>query len=92
MDFNSIDWNALWQAESGSSHGSLALAITEAGGEGLQASLQGGPFEAGATLSAATLSESFTGGPGCGVATGKRKAKAVKKGTFSTSAVEIETG
>ena len=76
--------------ESGTSHGSLSMPITEAGGEGLQASLQGGPFEAGATVSAASLSESFIGGPTCGIPSGKHKAKAVKAGSFSTSAVQVE--
>ncbi len=76
--------------ESGISHGSLSIPITEAPGEELQASLQGGPFAAGATLSAASLSESFSGASGCGMAVGRHKPKAVKSGVFSTSAVEIE--
>ena len=62
-------------AEVGISHGSLSMPITEAPGEGLQASLQGGPFAAGATLSAASLSESFSGASGCGVPVGKRRAQ-----------------
>ncbi|HUH81417.1 MAG TPA: fibronectin type III domain-containing protein [Solirubrobacteraceae bacterium] len=72
-------------AESGTSHGSLLLPITEVFGEGLGGTLSGGPFEAGASLSAASVSESFAGGPTCGIASGKKKAKAVKSGTFSTS-------
>ncbi len=78
--------------ESGTSHGSLSMPITEAGGEGLQATLQGGPFKAGATITAASLSESFTGGATCGVPIGKHKPKAVKAGSFSTSVVQIEPG
>jgi hypothetical protein len=80
-----------WQpGESGTSHGSLLLPITEVFGEGLQGTLNGGPFVSGASLSAAAVSESFTGGPTCGMASGKQKAKAVKSGSFSTSAVLLE--
>ena len=79
-------------SESGVSHGSLSVPITEVFGEGLQGSLSGGPFTSPAGVSAASLTESFNGGPSCGVPSGKRKAKAVKSGTFSTSAVQIETG
>ena len=80
-----------WQpGGSGTSHGSLLLPITEVFGEGLQGTLAGGPFASGGGLSAASLSESFTGGPTCGMASGKKKAKAVKSGSFSTSAVLLE--
>ncbi len=66
------------------------MPLTEVSGEALQGSLSGGPFEAGASLTAASVSESFAGGPSCGIASGRHKAKAVKSGSFSTSPVRIE--
>jgi len=77
-------------ASAGTPLGSLQLPVTEAFGERLQGSLTGGPFPAGGGLTAVSLSESFTGGPGCGAAAGKKRARAVKSGTFSTAAVQLE--
>ncbi|HTQ68331.1 MAG TPA: fibronectin type III domain-containing protein [Solirubrobacteraceae bacterium] len=76
--------------ETGMAHGSLVLPITEVFGEGLRGTLSGGPFESAASVSASSVAESFTGGPTCGTTTGKRKAKAVKNGSFSTSPVLLE--
>jgi len=75
-------------SESGSSTGSLALPISEYGAS-LTGTLEGGPFTEPLGVLASYVSESFTGGPTCGVASGGKKAKAVKKGAFSTSPVEI---
>ncbi len=75
---------------SGNSHGSLVLPLTELGSS-LQGTLEGGPFATPQNVFASSLSESFTGGPTCGVAPAKGKAKPVKSGAFVTSAVEIGT-
>ena len=74
--------------EAGSSHGTLIVPLTE-WGSSLEGTLEGGPFEAPQTIFAASLFESFTGGPTCGVPQKKHKVKPVKSGTFATSAVEI---
>lgn len=73
---------------SGTSHGALVLPLTELG-VSLRGTLEGGPFAAAQNLFASSLSESFTGGPECGVPPAKGKAKPVKSGTFATSSVEI---
>jgi hypothetical protein len=72
--------------EAGTSHGSLIVPITEAGEAPLGGSLQGGPFSAPAAVSGA-LYESFTNGPNCGLAEGKKQAKPVKSGIFSGSSI-----
>jgi hypothetical protein len=77
-------------SESGTSHGALLLPITEAGAV-LSGTLEGGPFNPAQSISAASVWESFTGGPSCGVHTSKHKAKPVQSGTFATSAVNIGT-
>ena len=74
--------------EAGVSHGSLVVPITEASGATIEGALEGGPFGSPAALSG-TLSESFSGGPSCGVAEGSKKAKAVKNGTFTGTNVHI---
>lgn len=74
---------------SGSSTGSLVMPLSEAASEGFGGTLEGGPFKAPAPFSAAVLAESFTGGPSCGVPSGNGKVKAVKSGSFATSAVEL---
>lgn len=76
-------------AQEGKSKGSLIIPITETPLTGLTGTLNGGPFASPTTIAASSVTESFTGGPTCGVAQGKKKAKAVKSGTFSTSEVEI---
>ena len=59
-------------------------------GTGLAGTLEGGPFEKPLSIFAGSVSESFTGGPSCGVPPGKKKkAKAVKSGTFASTQVEI---
>lgn len=74
--------------EAGTSHGSLLIPITEASGATVEGAFEGGPFGAPAALSG-TLFESFSGGPECGLAEGKKKAKAVKNGVFSGSNLKI---
>jgi hypothetical protein len=75
--------------ELGASHGTLVVPITEASTLGLTGTLEGGPFSAPEAITGGEIFESFTGGSTCGVPQGKRKAKAVKSGTFSGTAVEI---
>jgi hypothetical protein len=74
--------------EGGTSHGSLIMPITEAGGATLGGSLEGGPFGSPAAVNG-TVYESFTGGSTCGLAEGKKQAKPVKSGTFSGSSIEL---
>jgi hypothetical protein len=76
-------------AETGNSTGSLILPLSEVPLTGLSGTLEGGPFSTPSSISAASVSESFTGGPTCGQAVGKKKAKPVKKGSFSTSEIEF---
>jgi hypothetical protein len=76
-------------AEEGTSKGSLIIPITEAPLTGLSGTLDGGPFSSPTPIAASSVTESFTGGPSCGVAEGKKKAKAVKTGEFSTTEVEL---
>jgi hypothetical protein len=82
----SVKWTP---SEEGKSNGSLLLPLSEASFTGLSGTLEGGPFAAPTSVSAAAVYESFTGGSTCGQAVGKKKAKAVKSGSFSTSEVEI---
>jgi hypothetical protein len=74
--------------EAGSSHGSLSLPITEAGGATLAGLLEGGPFGSPTALNG-TLSESFTGAATCGIGAPKKKEKPVKSGSFSGGGVEL---
>ena len=76
-------------AELGKSKGSLLIPISEVPMTGLSGTLEGGPFSTPTAISASSVSESFTGGPSCGLSEGRKKAKAVKRGTFSTGAVEF---
>jgi hypothetical protein len=86
---SSVSLAVKWSpAEAGSSKGTLVMPLTEAGGA-FEGTLEGGPFASLSSFSASSLSESFTGGPTCGVASGKKKAKAVKSGTFASSSVQI---
>ena len=75
--------------EAGSSKGTLVMPLTEMPGVALAGMLEGGPLASPLSFSASSLSESFTGGPACGVASGKKKAKAVKSGNFASSSVQI---
>ncbi len=74
---------------SGSSQGKLVMALTEVPGVPLEGVLEGGPFAKPLSITSGTVSESFTGGPTCGVTSGKKKPKAVTKGTFAGSAVGL---
>lgn len=73
--------------EEGTSKGSLTLPLSEASLTGLSGTLTGGPFATPSAISAESVWESFTGASTCGQATGKKQAKPVKSGVFSTSAV-----
>ncbi len=77
-------------AQAGKSTGSLTLPLSEVPGGVLSGALQGGPFEKPLAVSASSLSETFAGGPTCGVPSKKgMKAKRVKRGTFASSQFEI---
>jgi hypothetical protein len=83
----SVKWRP---AEEGTSTGSLVLALSEVSSlTGMTGTLTGGPFPASASIAAASVAETFTGASTCGAASGKKKAKPVKKGTFATGTVEI---
>ncbi len=73
----------------GVSHGTLIFPLTEAGSVRLSGTLEAGPFAAPEPILGGTVTESFTGGPTCGLAEGKKKPKAVKTGVFSGSELEI---
>lgn len=73
----------------GNSSGSLVMPLSEAATEGFGGTLEGGPLKAPSPFASASVAETFTGGPNCGVPAGNGKVKPVKSGTFSTSAVEI---
>jgi hypothetical protein len=76
--------------ELGASHGSLVLPVTEASSAALTGTLEGGPFGGPQPITGGEVFEAFTGGPECGIPQGKKKAKAVKNGTFSGTALEVE--
>jgi hypothetical protein len=82
----SVKWSP---GAEGTSKGSLILPLSEVALTGLTGTLEGGPFATAASAKAATVAESFSGASTCGQAVGKKKAKAVKSGTFSTSEVEF---
>ena len=73
----------------GSSQGALGMGITEVPGIPLEGTLEGGTLKEPLSIASGTVSESFAGGPSCGVAAGKKSAKAVKSGVFSGSAVGL---
>jgi hypothetical protein len=75
--------------EAGNSTGSLVLPISEVSLTGLSGMFEGGPFSTPTSVSAASVYETFTGGPTCGQAVGKKKAKPVKSGSFSTGEIEF---
>jgi hypothetical protein len=79
-----------WAPKSaGVSHGVLLFPLNEAGGGTLAGTFQQGPFVALEPISGGEVFESFTGGSTCGLAEGKKKAKAVKRGVFSGTPLEI---
>ncbi len=75
--------------ELGTSHGTLAVPITEASAAPLTGSLEGGPFAAPEPIIGGEIFETFEGGYACGLSEGKRKAKPVKKGSFSGTTLEV---
>jgi len=77
-----IKWSPKGQ---GNSNGTFSMPLTEAPGASIGGTIESGPF-ATMTLSG-TVSQTFSGT--CGVASGKKKAKAVKDATFSGSPVTI---
>ncbi len=83
----SVKWSP---SEEGTSKGAIVLPLSEVSLTGLSGSLEGGPFSSPTAVTAAGLWESYAGGSTCGQASGKKKAKPVKNGSFATSAVEIE--
>lgn len=77
-----------WTPKAKPSTGTLTLPLTETTSVALSGGLASGTYS---PLSLdGTLSESYEGGDKCGVAEGKKKAKAVKKGTFEGSAVSFD--
>lgn len=78
-----IKWSPKGQ---GNSNGTFSMPLTELAGVSIGGTLESGPFE---TLKiSGTVSQSFQGTCGGG-GKGKSKAKKVKNGTFTGSAVEI---
>jgi hypothetical protein len=75
--------------ELGTSHGTLVVPITEASSAPLSGSLEGGPFSGPEPIVGGEIYETFTGGYTCGLAEGKRKAKPVKKGSFTGTGIDI---
>ena len=73
----------------GSSHGALLMALSEIPGIPLEGALEGGPLGEPLAITSGTVTESYGGGPTCGVASGKKAAKTVKSGIFSGSAVGL---
>lgn len=71
------------------SKGTLLLPLSETGLGEMAGLVQGGPFSSPTSVQAASVWESFAGAAACGVPVGKKAAKPVKSGTFSTSEVEF---
>lgn len=71
------------------SQGALIMPLTEVPGVPLEGKLEGGTLTEPLAITSGTVSESYTGGASCGMASGKKKAKAVTKGTFFGSAVGL---
>jgi hypothetical protein len=65
------------------SMGSFTMPLTEVPWVSIGGTLTSGPFT-GQSITG-TVSETYTGGPACGAGHGKKKAKAVNKGTFRGS-------
>jgi hypothetical protein len=77
-----------WSPKASASTGPLNMLLTETPGVSFLGEVVAGSYSP-VTLSG-TSSESYTGGPTCGVPVGTKPAKAVKKGTYSGSAVSFE--
>jgi hypothetical protein len=76
-----------WTPKTKPSTGTLNMLLTETPGVAFSGEVTSGPYAPLTLLGTAT--ESYTGGPTCGEKVGKKAAKAVKKGTFSGSAVSF---
>jgi hypothetical protein len=77
-----IKWSPKGQ---GNSNGTFSMPLTAVAGVSISGTLAGGPFPTSSI--SGTVSQSFAGT--CGGGKGKKKAKKVKDGTFSGSAVGI---
>ena len=66
---------------SGNSMGTFTMPVTEAPGALIGGFVESGPFIEDTI--AGSVSQTYTGGPTCGVAEGKKKAKKVNKGTLT---------
>jgi hypothetical protein len=85
-----VSFSVKWApAEEGSSKGTMILPLSEVSLTGLTGSVSGGPFATPSTIKATSVAEAFTGASTCGKAVGKKAAKPVKKGEFTTSEVEF---
>lgn len=77
-----IKWSPKGKGSGGNSQGTFSVPITEVPGAPASGLITSGPFVEDAI--SGSISESYTGGPTCGVAPeGKKKAPKVNKGTFS---------
>jgi hypothetical protein len=77
-----------WTPKAKGSAGTLSMLLTETPSSAFLGEVATGPYSP-LTFSG-TVSESYTGGATCGEKVGKAAAKAVKKGTFTGSAVTFE--
>ncbi len=66
---------------SGNSEGTFSVPITEVPGASVSGFISKGPFLEDSI--SGTVSQTYTGGPSCGVSEGKKKAKKVSKGTLT---------
>ena len=82
----SIKW---LPAEEGKSKGTISFPVGEGTLPGLSGAVIGGPFTTETPLKTASVFESFTGGSTCGAKVGKKAAKPVKSGVFSTPIFEL---
>jgi hypothetical protein len=76
-----------WTPKAKASHGMLSMLMTETPSVPLSGEVTSGPYSP-LTFSG-TASEKYTGGTTCGEKVGKKAAKAVTKGTFTGSAVNM---
>jgi hypothetical protein len=76
-------------AEEGSSTGTISFPLGEGTLTGLSGAVSGGPFSTETAFATAFTEESFAGGSTCGVREGKKAAKPVKSGSFTTPIVEF---
>ena len=76
-----------WTPKAKASAGTLSMPLTETPGNAFSGEVTSGSYSP-LTLSG-TVTESYTGGATCGEKVGKKAAKAVKKSTFSGSAVSF---